>query len=244
MQCRSCLDVIGSHASVRKFLPEPLDQGDLERILEAARRAPSSWNLQPIVVTAVTDPELKRRLSEAVGGQEHVAQAPVFLVFSVDYRKLIEASRSVGVEPAEPGLGHFIVGVLDAGIASGWAALAAETLGYGIVFVALYADPCRVAEILNLPRYVVPVVGLCIGKPAERPEPRPRHPMEVFAAVNRYPSAPDAVENVAGIYRGRGVKLFRYVLAPGGYYEEAGGAVLRCLKQRGYRVPGSSSKHY
>ena len=67
--------MIGKHASVRSFRPEPVDPQDLEKILEAARRAPTSWNLQPLTVTAVTDPALRKKLAEAVGGQEHVAEA-------------------------------------------------------------------------------------------------------------------------------------------------------------------------
>ena len=229
--------MIGKHASVRSFRPEPVDPQDLEKILEAARRAPTSWNLQPLTVTAVTDPALRKKLAEAVGGQEHVAEAPVFLVFSVDYHKLLEAARAAGVEPADPGLGHLVVGALDAGIASGWAALAAEELGYGVVFIALYSNPCRVADILGLPRRVIPVVGLCIGRPAEHPEPRPRHPVEVFAAENRYPSPEGMAEKVGSVYGRKAGKLFRYVLAPGGYYESVGETLLRCMEERGYKTP-------
>ncbi|OWJ54896.1 nitroreductase family protein [Pyrodictium delaneyi] len=237
MTCKSCLDIVERHASVRSFRPDPVDPKDLEKILEAARRAPTSWNLQPLTVTVVTDPMLRERLAEAVGGQKHVAEAPVFLVFSIDYHKVLEAARAAGVEPAEPGLGHLVIGALDAGIASGWAALAAEELGYGIVFIALYSNPCRIADILGLPRHVLPIVGLCVGKPAETPEPRPRHPMEVFAAENRYPSSEGLTGKVASVYGQKAGKLYSYVLARGGYYERVGEALLQCMKERGYKPP-------
>ena len=232
----SCLETISRHVSIRRFGDEPVPQEDLERILEAARRAPSSWNLQPVTVIAVTDERLRRSVAEITGGQEHVAEAPVFLVFSVDYHKLLEASRRAGVDAAQPGLGHFVVAAIDVGIASGWAALAAEELGYGIVFVALYADPCRVADLLGLPRYVVPLVGLAVGRPAESPEPRPRQPLEAFAAENQYPSLINLGDRVRGVYRGGGAKLFRYVLGPNGYYENVTKALVECLEKQGFRA--------
>jgi len=232
----SCLETISRHVSIRKFRDEPVPREDLERILEAARRAPSSWNLQPVTVIAVTDKGLRRSLAEITGGQEHVAEAPVFLVFSADYHKLLEASRRAGVSVAQPGLGHFVVAAIDVGIASGWAALAAEELGYGIVFVALYADPCRVADLLGLPLHVVPLVGLAVGRPAESPEPRPRQPSEVFAAENQYPSPIDLGDKVRSIYRGGGARLFRYVLGPNGYYDHVAKALIECLEKRGFRA--------
>ena len=237
MACSCCIDTMRGHVSVRSYLDEPVPQGDLEAIIEAARRAPSSWGLQPLTVTVVTDPKVKAELAEATGGQEHVARAPVFLVFSIDYLKLRRASERLGVRFAEPGLGHLLVAALDVGIAAGWAALAAESLGYGTVFIALYSNPCRVAEILRLPELVLPIVGLCVGRPAEKPGLKPRHPMEAFAATNSYIGLGDAVvEALASLYGEKTVKLYRHVLGRGGYYESVGRRLLDCLERRGFRL--------
>jgi nitroreductase len=232
----SCLDVISSHVSVRKFTRDPIPKEDLEKIIEAARRAPSSWNLLPVTITIVTDPEKKRRLAEATGGQQHVEEAPVFIVFSVDYYKLEQAARTVGVATGDYMFGHFVVGVLDVGIASGWAALAAEELGYGIVFVALYSNPCRIAEILGLPELVVPIVGLAVGKPAEKPRLRPRHPREAFVSENTYVEGGGLGEKVASTYGERASRLLSYVLSSDGYYERVTQELLNCIKQRGFKA--------
>ncbi|ABM80862.1 nitroreductase family protein [Hyperthermus butylicus] len=235
MSC--CIETISRHVSIRKYTDEPVKPEDLEAIVEAARRAPTSWGIQPFTVTIVTDGELKAKLAEAVGGQEHVAKAPVFLVFSVDYRKLAEAARIHGVEFAEPGLGHLLIGVVDAGIAAGWAALAAESLGYGIVFIALYSNPCRIAEILNLPEQVLPVVGLCVGRPAEKPSPKPRQPREVFAAENRYIALDEeAARKVAYVFGEKTQRIYSYVLSKGGYYEQVTRRLLECARRRGFRI--------
>jgi len=228
-----CLDVIESHASVREYTGEPVEESHLNAIIEAARRAPTAWNLQPITVIAVTERGLLERLARDVGGQEHVARASVFLVFALDARKVWLAARSSGVEPARPGLGHLATWMLDAGIAAGWAALAAEELGYGVAFIAVYGNPCSVAETLHLPQGVLPVVGLAIGRPAERPGPRPRQPPEAFWGRNRYPNLPPRAmaEAVAGVYGGRAARLYRHVLAAGGYYERVSSVLERCLQR-------------
>ncbi len=232
-----CLEVVRGHASVRAYLDEALPEEHVRAIVEAARRAPSSWGLQPVTVTAVLDPSKRRAIAEAVGGQEHVARAPLFLVYSVDYNKLLEAARLFKVDPAEPGLGHFTVAVIDASIAAAWSALVAESLGYGTVFIAVYAAACRVAEVLGLPRRVVPVLGLCVGKPAERPAPRPRQDPDLFASRDGYiPLDGEAVKRLAGVLGEKAKKVYTTVLPRGGFYERVGRELAECLRERGFRL--------
>jgi len=238
MEGENCvLTQISRHASIRRYKPQDIPEEHLTIILEAARRAPTAWNLMPIHISTVRDPGLRARAAEAVGGQEHVASAPVFLVFSVDYDKILEASRQAGVEPARPGLGHFAAALVDAGIMSGWAALAAESLGYGITFIAVYSNPCGVSEALGLPGNLVPVVGLTVGVPAESPRPRKRQgPPAVYSLDNRVPPVEERAREVLQVYGDRASRLFRVVTAPGGYLDRVGGTLLECLKKKGFNV--------
>jgi FMN reductase [NAD(P)H] len=231
------LDVISSHRSIRRYRDESVPENHVEIILEAARRAPTSYNLMPVSIIAVTDPVLREKLAEAVGRQEHVASAPLFLVFTVDYAKMVEAARHIGVEFSQPGLGHLVPALLDVGIMSGWAALAAERLGYGITFIALYSNPCGVAKILGLPGLVLPVVGITVGLPAESPELRPRHPPSAVYSENKYcPGPRERGVKVAETYGGRVRRLFEAVLKPGSYYDRVSEAFTRCMEQRGFKV--------
>jgi nitroreductase len=59
------LDAIASRRSVRAFLPTPVPRATVERILEAATRAPSGTNMQPWRVRVLTG-AAKERLSRAV----------------------------------------------------------------------------------------------------------------------------------------------------------------------------------
>ena len=228
---------INKHVSIRKYQDKEIPSEHLEKILDAARRAPTAWNLMPVHISAVTDPHLKSRAADAVGGQEHVARAAVFLVFSVDYGKVLEASRKAGVEPAPLGFAHFAAALIDAGIMAGWAGLAAESLGYGVTYIAVYSNPCGVSEALGLPEELVPVVGITVGVPAENPSIRPRQPpVSVYSLDSNVPPAKARAEGVLKIYSGKEQRFFRAVVAPGGYLDRLSTSIVECLRKKGYRV--------
>ena len=54
----------------------------VERILEAARLAPTSSGLQPFEIFVVTNQEVKNQLKEAASNQPQVADASHVLVFA------------------------------------------------------------------------------------------------------------------------------------------------------------------
>src|SRR5438105_13494364 len=66
-------DAIRSRRNVRQYTNEPIARADLERILEAGRRAPSSMNWQPWHFVVVTDREQLVELAKVWQGAGHVA---------------------------------------------------------------------------------------------------------------------------------------------------------------------------
>ena len=63
--------------------------------------------------------------------------------------------------------------------------LAAESLGLGGVYIgALRNNAQKVSDVLNLPDYCVPLVGLCLGYPDQDPPLKPRLPKEMVYAEN------------------------------------------------------------
>jgi nitroreductase len=92
-----------SRRSVRNFLPDPVPEDLLVRLLEAARWAPSGYNLQPTHMVVVADPSLKPDLCRACMGQRQILEAPVTVVFTGDrdaaernLEPMIAAERAVG----------------------------------------------------------------------------------------------------------------------------------------------------
>jgi nitroreductase len=217
---------------VRRFTGDPLPEEDLEAILRASQRAPTGWNLQPVTMIVVREKSLLQQLSDIAGGQEHVASADVFIVYTVDYAKVARAAEEEGL-PVKPGLANLYEALIDAGIMAGWGLLAAESLGYGGVLVALYENPCPVVELLDMPKYTIPAVGLALGRPAENPAPRPRQRLEALAPRGSYGSVEEKAKALIEAYNGKARRLFTYVFSPDGYYATASERLRFCLEKQG-----------
>lgn len=161
-----------AHRSVRAYLPTPLPDGTIAALVAAAQSASSSSNLQTWSVIAVADPDRKGALAALAGSQAHIFEAPLFLVWLADFSRLEAAARAHGIAPeALDYLEMMLVGCIDAALAAQNAAVAAEALGMGIVYIGgMRNQPLEVARILELPPRTFAVFGMCVGYPdPERP---------------------------------------------------------------------------
>ncbi|MDX2214094.1 MAG: NADPH-dependent oxidoreductase [Oculatellaceae cyanobacterium bins.114] len=153
------------HRSIRTYRPDPLPAGTLETLVAAAQSASTSSNLQTWSVVAVEDPERKATLATLAGNQNHIRQCPLFLVWLVDLARLTHIADQRGLP--RDGLDYlemFLTATVDAALASQNAAIAAESLGLGIVYIgALRNRPEEVASVLRLPPRVFAVFGMCVG---------------------------------------------------------------------------------
>jgi nitroreductase len=84
---------------------------------------------------------------------------------------------------------QFIISTVDAALYAQNVVIAAESAGLGICYIgAVRNDPAQVTALLNLPKNVYPVFGLCLGYPDQNPEPKPRLPISVVLKENSYDS--------------------------------------------------------
>ncbi|WP_438010348.1 NADPH-dependent oxidoreductase [Sorangium sp. So ce321] len=189
-QWNAVIEALLGHRSVRRYVQEPLPEGTLEVLVAAAQSAPSSSNLQLWSVLSVQDPERRRRLAELAGGQAHVRDCGLFLVWLADLRRLgdLASHRGVGHEGLDY-LEMFVMAVVDAALAAQNALVAAESLGLGTVYIgALRNHPEAVAAELGLPPQVFATFGLCVGwpDPATPASIKPRLSQEVVLHHERY----------------------------------------------------------
>jgi nitroreductase len=182
-----------AHRSTRAYRPDKIPEGALEAIIAAAQSAASSSNLQTWSVVVVEDQVRKARLSEFAGGQAHIRQAPLFLVFLSD----LSRSERLAAEAGRPDEGlrfleTFLISVIDAALAAQNAVVALESLGLGAVYIgALRNKPIEVAHELALPPHVAPLFGLCVGYPdAAASAVKPRLPQEVVVHRETYQVRP------------------------------------------------------
>ena len=181
--------------SIRRYRKDPVPEGLLREILEAALRAPSAWNLQPWRIVVVRDPATKRALREAAFGQAHVEEAPVVLVLYADLEDALAHLDEV-IHPGVPGERRE---AQKQAIQRAFAAMGQEArkawasgqsyilLGYLLLLLEAYGlgsvpmlgfDPERVKAILGLPSHAAIPALVALGYPAEEGYPSHRLPLE------------------------------------------------------------------
>src|SRR5260370_29633713 len=77
-------EAIKDRRATLSFLPDPVPENDLKRILEAGLSAPSAYNLQPWRFVVVREVEQRARLRRAAMNQLKVEEAPVVVVACAD----------------------------------------------------------------------------------------------------------------------------------------------------------------
>lgn len=161
--------------SVRAFQKRDVSPEVKRAVLEAAMAAPTAGNQQMYTILEITDPELKRRLSETCDHQPFIAEAPMVLIFLADFQKWYDAFTEAGCAPRRPGVGDLMLAVTDAAIAAQNAVTAAQSLGLGSCYIGDVMENCEIhRELLCLPEYVFPAAMLVFGYPTQQQLERPK----------------------------------------------------------------------
>lgn len=176
------IEMLERRASTRAFSDEPITDEQREAIIRAAYRAPTAGNLMLYSIIEVTDQALKDRLAVTCDDQPFIATAPLVLVFVADQQRWMDmfdrsGAFSMDVARHRPwsGEGDLMLAACDALIAAQNAVVAAESLGIGSCYIGDILEQGEThAELLDLPRYTMPVTMLVFGHPRSRPAPRPR----------------------------------------------------------------------
>ena len=176
-----------AHRSIRQFTADPVSDADLARWVRAGQAASTSSHVQAYLAIRVRDASTRARLVELTGGQPQVADAGAFLVIAADARRHQLIGADLRSPPAE-NLESFLVSVIDATLFAQNLVVAAQSEGQGICYIGgLRNDLPAVTELLELPRGVFPLYGLCLGTPAEDPAVKPRLPVEGVLFEDRVP---------------------------------------------------------
>lgn len=237
---KDLLELYQTRASVRKFKPEPLRQGDLDKILFAAQRAPTDATAQMYSLLRISDPELRKQVSGLSGNNPHIETCAEFFLVLADVHRLRKLVEHKGGQWGHwPRIAaHFSIG--DAFLAGSALATMAEGLGYGIVWIGgVLNGIAEIGKLCGLPKEVFPVAGLCVGVPDESPPPRPRLARELIVHDNRYQEpTPEQLEqaftDMAPIARGDWYKLLERYFATGGSMEKREGMYQKFLALQGF----------
>ena len=146
-------DAIRARRDVRAFAERPIADSDLDRILEAGRRSPSSRNSQPWDFVVVTDRERLRQLSLVWRSAGHVASSAVTIALVAAVQTDEHALNTVYFD-----LGQATVSIM----------LAAADLGIGSGHSTV-ADQMLARELLGIPADHFCAHLIPLGYPAEKP---------------------------------------------------------------------------
>ena len=150
---------IHKRRSVRDFTGETIPKEDLEKIINAARMAPSGSNRQTWHFIVVTDRSIFQRLSKAA---DWSIKASAIIVV------VMHPSTQYWVEDGSAAIENIL--------------LAATALGYGSCWVQGNAKPheAEFKLLLNIPEHLNLLTLIPIGVPAEWPEPKDKKSLEAI----------------------------------------------------------------
>ena len=165
-------EAIQQRYSVRRYKQQPVEGDKLERVLEAARLAPSASNRQEWRFVVVTDEQTRQELMEAAGGQSFVGQAPVVIV----------ACAETDEHVMRCGLMCYPI---DVAIALEHIALQAAAEGLGTCWVGAF-DAAAVKEALGIPEQIRVVQLMPLGYPDDQPGAKHRLPLGEIVAHEQW----------------------------------------------------------
>ena len=184
------IETLLQRRSIRKYTDQDVTDAQVNAILQAAFRAPTSSNIQSYSVITVRDPEIKQKLSVPTGNQKHIIDCPVFLAFCADLTRLEHVLQQHGHTLEDNNMEVGLVSSIDASLVGMSAYLAAESLGSkGVMIGAVRNDAVIISEILGLPKFVYCVFGMCLGYPAEAPQQKPRMVQDLVVHSEQYDPA-------------------------------------------------------
>ena len=185
------------HCSHRKWIDRPVDPKLLRLLHACALSAPSKSDLQQTDIIEVVDRAKRRAIVDTIHDMAWIMDAPVFLVFCGNNRRLRLFGEWRGKPFPNDHLDQFFNAACDASLIMGTFICAAEAAGLGCCPIShVRNDAQRVSEILELPEWVFPFAGLCVGYPERGNRITPRLPLAVTVHTDRYDESrlPELVE--------------------------------------------------
>lgn len=152
----------------------------LERILEAARLAPSACNAQPWRFVVITDSDLSEKVGKAAAGlgmNKFAATAPVHILI------VEESANFTSMLGGKVKDKHFPL--IDIGIAAAHISLAAEDEGLGSCILGWF-DEKEIKKLTGIPSSKRLLLDITIGYPVKEKRKKSRKDKEKVISYNKY----------------------------------------------------------
>ncbi|MCW4005457.1 MAG: nitroreductase family protein [Candidatus Bathyarchaeota archaeon] len=146
-------EAVQARRSIRSYQDKPVEEEQLQKLLEAARLSPSAVNRQPCEFIVIQAPEAKQRMQQAYP-KNWFFTAPLIIVACADPQKAWQKKDNEEIWK------------IDAAIALQSLVLTATAQGLGTCWVCAF-DEEKTKEILGIPSNIKVVAMTPVGYPAE-----------------------------------------------------------------------------
>ena len=200
---------IANHQSCRSYTDAPLDPDLVRHLCALALCSPTKSDLQQRDIIIVDDPDKRATINALFPDSKWIADAPVFLVFCGNNRRLRQIHARHGHPFENDHLDAFFNAAVDAGIALSAFVLAADAAGLGTCPISTVRDHLETMnELLGLPDWVFPVAGMPLGWPGREPRVNLRLPLAATVHTDSYNE--DAQQGAIEAYDARRAELRPY----------------------------------
>jgi nitroreductase len=206
MDYDSFLELVKNRRTIRRFKPDPVPDENVDKIIEAARWAPSGFNSQPWEFVVIKDKKLKADVMQILRAprpagasgfsrledtcepwmrlkrqpwldpEMEYQNAPVFILLFGDTRTQVGLPMVVRYDP------HLRQSIYNSTLANAflYMHLAATTLGLASQWLSLAASPrnhCLLKNLLHIPSEVDIYDMIALGYPAYKSRPKLMRPV-------------------------------------------------------------------
>jgi FMN reductase (NADPH) len=168
------IETLMNHRSIRQYTDEVPSDEIVETIVKAGQQAAFAGQLGSMIISKNKD--------------KHPLGAPLYFIICVDIHRMQEVMKKRNWKMISSDAAMLLFGMQDASYMAQNLVVAAESLGLGTCYLGFV--PFMAEKLIlkyDLPKKVLPMVGITVGYPAENPPVRPRYPLDLSCFDGKYP---------------------------------------------------------
>ncbi|MFN8391816.1 MAG: nitroreductase family protein [Bdellovibrionota bacterium] len=205
----NALATMNERSVCRNYSTRAVDESVIRLLCASALSAPSKSDLQQASIVRVSSRDIRETINNWFPNSPWIAKAPEFLVICGDHSRVQHLFASRSSEFPNNHLDTFFNAAVDAGILLGTLVQAVNFAGLGCCPISEIREHVnQISELLKLPEWVFPVVGVTIGYPAAFEPLSPR--LGLKATVHEDTYDVDGIPESVAEYDDRRVRLKPY----------------------------------
>ena len=173
--------------SHRRWTEDPVPEDLLQTLLAAAFCSSAKSDLMQSGVILIRDKAKQQAITDLIPAMPWIASAPVFMIWIGDSRRIRRISEMRGKPFGNDHLDSFLNAATDCALAMQTFVLAAESEGLGCCPISNVRNHTgALKDMLELPEYIFPYAGLCVGYPSREGFSSMRLPLSCFVHEDKY----------------------------------------------------------